>query len=207
MNNSPCGYNYSSSGILVSVTNVTNETCAGFANGSISISVTGGSAPYAYTWSNGNVTQNLNNLSAGTYTVTVTDSNGATATTSATINVSNQLPSPLGAVSGPSAICPGTNNITYVVPTTQGATGYQWVLPSNMTLVSGQGTNAIIVNFSASFTTGVLCVTASNVCGSTSPSCLLINSSTAPSTPSTITGSGYSVCGLTRTYSVTNVAM
>ncbi|MBK7683033.1 MAG: T9SS type A sorting domain-containing protein [Bacteroidetes bacterium] len=75
-----------------------------------------------------------------------------------------------------------------------------------MTLVSGQGTNAIIVNFNANFTTGVLCVTASNVCGSTSPSCLVINSAPAPSTPSAITGSGYGVCGLTRSYSVTNVA-
>lgn len=206
LNSSPCGYNSSSTGVLVSVTNVTNETCAGFANGSISISVTGGSAPYAYTWSNGSVTQNQNNLSAGTYTVTVTDSNGATATTSATVNVSNQLPSPLGAVSGPNAICPGATNITYVVPTTAGATGYQWVLPSNMTLVSGQGTNAIVVNFNVSFTSGVLCVTASNVCGSTSPSCLIINSTTAPSTPSTISGIGYGVCGLTRNYSVTNVA-
>lgn len=206
LNTSPCGYNYSSSGVLVSVTNVTNETCAGFANGSISISVTGGSSPYTYTWSNGNVTQNPNNLSAGTYTVTVTDSNGATATTSATVNVSNQLPSALGAMSGPTSICPGSTNITYVVPTSAGATSYQWVLPSNMTLVSGQGTNVIIVNFNASFTTGVLCVTASNVCGSTTPSCLLINSAPAPSTPSAITGSGYGVCGLTRTYSVTNVA-
>ncbi|MBK7683034.1 MAG: SprB repeat-containing protein [Bacteroidetes bacterium] len=101
LNTAPCGYNYSSSGILVSVTNVTNETCAGFANGSINISVSGGSAPYTYLWSNGSVTQNQSNLSAGTYTVTVTDSNGATATTSATVNVSNQLPSALGAMSGP----------------------------------------------------------------------------------------------------------
>ena len=207
LNSSPCGYNLSSSTVFVSVTNVTNETCAGFANGSISISVTGGSAPYTYLWSNGSVTQNQNNLSTGTYTVTVTDSNGATATTSATVNVSNQLPSPLGAVSGPATICPGANNITYVVPVTAGATGYQWVLPSNMTLVSGQGTSAIIVNFNSGFTTGVLCVTASNVCGSTTPSCLLINASApTPSTPSTITGSGYGVCGLARNYSVTNVA-
>ncbi|MFN0189473.1 MAG: T9SS type A sorting domain-containing protein [Bacteroidia bacterium] len=193
--------------MIVTVANVTNETCAGFSNGSISISVTGGSAPYSYLWSNGSNTQNQSSLSAGTYTVTVTDSNGATATVSATVNVTNQLPSPLSALVGPSTICPGANNITYVVPTTAGATNYQWVLPANMTLVSGQGTNAIVVNFNSSFLTGVLCVTASNVCGSTSPSCLIINASAStPSTPSSITGSGYGVCGLTRNYSVTNVA-
>ncbi|MBK7967184.1 MAG: T9SS type A sorting domain-containing protein [Bacteroidetes bacterium] len=207
LNTTPCGYSSPSSGIFVSVTNVTNETCAGFANGSISISVSGGSAPYAFLWSNGSASQNLNALSAGTYTVTITDSNGATASASATVNVSNQLPSPLGAVNGPATVCPSANGITYVVPTTVGATSYQWVLPTNMTLVSGQGTNVIVVNVNSSFSTGVLCVSANNVCGSTSPSCLLINASaTTPSTPSSITGSGYGVCGLIRNYSVTNVA-
>lgn len=207
LNSSPCGYSAASSGVIISLTNVTNETCAGFADGSISISVSGGSAPYSYLWSNGSVTQNISNLSAGTYTITVTDANGSSTTTTASVNVINQLPSPLSPVNGPTTICPGSNNITYAVATTAGATSYQWVLPSNMTLVSGQGTNAIVVNVGSNFSTGVVCVSASNVCGSTSPSCLLINASApTPGTPSTITGSSYGVCGLTRNYSVTNVA-
>ncbi len=51
-------------------------------NGAISLTVSGGTAPYSYAWSPslGN-TANPTNLMAGTYTATVTDSNGCTAET------------------------------------------------------------------------------------------------------------------------------
>ena len=45
-------------------------------NGSISINVTGGNAPYTFSWSNGATTQNIANLNGGEYTVTITDANG-----------------------------------------------------------------------------------------------------------------------------------
>jgi uncharacterized repeat protein (TIGR01451 family) len=57
---------------------VTNPTC-GVNNGSIQSFVSGGTPPYIYLWSNGATTQNLSNLSVGTYTVTITDANGCTA--------------------------------------------------------------------------------------------------------------------------------
>jgi len=49
---------------------------AGLSDGIINLTVSGGTAPYSYLWSNGVITQDLANLSAGTYTVTVTDLNG-----------------------------------------------------------------------------------------------------------------------------------
>lgn len=48
----------------------------GASNGSIAITVTGGTAPYTYAWSNGATTTEVNNLAAGTYSVEVTDANG-----------------------------------------------------------------------------------------------------------------------------------
>ena len=59
--------------------------CFGNATGSIASSVSGGSAPYSYAWSNGTVNPNLSNGIAGNYTLTVTDNKGCTANNNATI--------------------------------------------------------------------------------------------------------------------------
>ena len=71
--------------IVLSATN-TDVLCAGQSTGTINLTVTGGSAPYAYSWSTGSSQQNLAGLPAGTYTVTVTDANECSATTSVTID-------------------------------------------------------------------------------------------------------------------------
>ena len=53
----------------------TNETSAGN-DGSIMLTVAGGQPPYTYRWSNGETTKDIDGLSAGEYTVTVTDDLG-----------------------------------------------------------------------------------------------------------------------------------
>ncbi|MBK8846841.1 MAG: hypothetical protein IPO27_09995 [Bacteroidetes bacterium] len=57
---------------------VSNAMCNGSSDGMITSNITGGTAPYTYSWSTGATTQSVNNLSAGIYTVTVTDANGCT---------------------------------------------------------------------------------------------------------------------------------
>lgn len=206
LNNSLCGYGVPA-GLTINVVSITNATCPSTSNGSIVTSVLGGSAPFSYLWSNGSVNANISNVAAGSYTVTVTDANGLSASTSAVITTLNQLPAPLGTVAGQVSVCAGSTGITYVVPASAGATSYQWTVPANASVSSGQGTTAITVNYSAGFVSGNVCVTANNLCGSTTASCIsVIGSSSSPSTPSTISGTAYGVCGLTRTYSVTNVA-
>ncbi len=54
---------------------LTNVNCKGDSTGSISLKVTGGTSPYTYGWSNDSVSNEQQNLSAGTYAVTVSDAN------------------------------------------------------------------------------------------------------------------------------------
>ncbi|MBW8333868.1 MAG: tandem-95 repeat protein, partial [Prolixibacteraceae bacterium] len=54
----------------------TNILCNGSSTGSIDLNVSGGSGIYTYLWSTGDRTQDVSGLSAGTYSVVVTESNG-----------------------------------------------------------------------------------------------------------------------------------
>ncbi|MBL4709345.1 MAG: choice-of-anchor D domain-containing protein, partial [Flavobacteriales bacterium] len=60
-------------------------SCNGLSNGGATASVVGGTIPYTYAWSNSASTASITGVVAGTYTVTVSDNNGITATNSATI--------------------------------------------------------------------------------------------------------------------------
>lgn len=60
--------------------------CTQGERGEIRATVSGGAAPYTYLWSNGATTSTISNLTAGAYTLTVTDANGCT--TSKTIEIS-----------------------------------------------------------------------------------------------------------------------
>ncbi|MBK0402115.1 S8 family serine peptidase [Adhaeribacter sp. BT258] len=64
----------------------------------------------------------------------------------------------LGAISGPTSLCQGSQNIPYTVPTTTGITTYTWSVPTGITIVSGQGTNNIVVNYPATSVSGNIAV-------------------------------------------------
>jgi len=62
------------------------QVCDGANNGELMAAVTYGNAPFEYDWSNGDSTQAINNLPAGTYNLTVTSAEGCTGSASAEIN-------------------------------------------------------------------------------------------------------------------------
>lgn len=62
---------------LTTSTSLTNPPCNG-GNGSINLSVSGGTAPYTFLWSNAATTEDLSTIPAGTYYVTVTDTKNCT---------------------------------------------------------------------------------------------------------------------------------
>jgi uncharacterized protein (TIGR02145 family) len=65
--------------------NESNTSSLGGDNGSIDLTVTGGLPPFSYSWSNGSSIQDISGLSAGVYSVTITDAFGSTVTDSVRI--------------------------------------------------------------------------------------------------------------------------
>ena len=82
-------------------------------------------------------------------------------------------PSTPGAISGIYSVCSRQKNVVYTVPLLPGATSYTWAVPSQATIVSGQGSNTISVTFGVK--TGNITVKASNSCGSSALQTLAIN--------------------------------
>ena len=56
----------------------TNVTCNGLTNGSVTLTVTGGTTDYQYLWNNGSTSKYLSDIGAGTFICTITDANACT---------------------------------------------------------------------------------------------------------------------------------
>ncbi len=81
----------SSGGVGISVSQIVatvipnGVSCAGGNDGGLQVIATGGHPPYTYSWSNGSTVQMMNNLMAGNYAATVTDSWGCSTTVTGTV--------------------------------------------------------------------------------------------------------------------------
>ncbi len=84
-------------------------------------------------------------------------------------------PTQPGAIVAPAQVCPGQDSIWLSVPLVSSATQYQWTIDNQDTLVTGQGTDSILVHFSGQAGSRSISVLATNGCGSSSASNATLN--------------------------------
>ncbi|MEL6923857.1 MAG: SdrD B-like domain-containing protein, partial [Bacteroidota bacterium] len=85
-------FSISAPGLLDLVVGSSDVSCGEDADGTAMATAVGGTPPYAYLWSNGDNTASVAGLAPGTYTVSVTDSNGCMAEASVTIGQDKSFP-------------------------------------------------------------------------------------------------------------------
>jgi hypothetical protein len=109
---------------LSSTSSTVQTTCHGF-NGSATISMSGGTGPYTYTWSpTGGNASTISGAAAGTYTCNITDFNNCTYSTSVTIT---DKPEPtITSITSGSVSCFGGSNGSATVVATGTGLGYAW---------------------------------------------------------------------------------
>ncbi len=110
----------------------TDQICDNAPEGTATAVPYGGTPPYIYNWSNGGTTAIITNLTAGTYTVTVTDANGCTAAASANVVFFNEgvwlmvTSTPVncyGGSDGTAHVSPMSGTPPYVIHWSTGGTG------------------------------------------------------------------------------------
>jgi hypothetical protein len=98
-------YNVTQPGQIVISLTTTNVSCNNTTNGSVAALVSGGVGNKSFLWSSGQTTSTINNLSAGTYTVTVTDANNCSNTQTATVTTAPSFT--ISLVSSTNLVCHG----------------------------------------------------------------------------------------------------
>lgn len=141
----------------------------------------------------GNGTSNItvdfgSSATSGNLTVTPSSSCGTGSTGTLAITV-DELPLTPGAITGPDELCGNTSGVIYSVEPVTGTDDYNWTVPGGATIVAGQGTNVITVDFGATATPGNITVTTANGCGNGGSSVLAVNVFPVPTTP-VITANG-----------------
>lgn len=137
---------------------VTDIVCAGTATGAADLTVSGGTAPYTFLWSNGFTGEDLASVPAGVYNVTITDSKGCNLNSTATITESGQ-PLTLSIVSQKDITCSGAANGSITVAGAGGVAPYEYSLDNKPFQASGDFSDLAAGTFTITVRDGNLCTT------------------------------------------------
>jgi hypothetical protein len=141
--------------------------------GSYTFSTAGSASATSYTWTVPNGASYTNptpttcavtfppSLTSGNVTVIANNACGASLPRSAAVTTAPKTPT---TISGPSAVCAGQQGVAFSVTPVNGAINLSWQVPTGASIVSGQGTPNITMNFGT--TAGNVRVQAVNACAS-----------------------------------------
>ena len=170
---------------ISATTSTSNVSCNGGSDGSATATVTGGTAPFNYVWTpGGGTTATINGLSAGTYSVVITDAAACVTTGSATITEPGVFTATTTG-SNPS-FCGGSDGTAMAIPT-GGVSPFSYSWDSS----TGNQTTQIAIglaagNYSVTITDGNGCTALGSTALSDPGGTTLTSSSTDPT-----------ACGLT----------
>lgn len=151
---SSANYTVSQASAISLSTNITNVNCYGASTGVIDLEVSGGTPTFTYSWNNGATSQDLSGLTAGNYTVTVTNSNFCTASASYTVS----QPSAISIITSNviDETCWGENNGSISLLVSGGTAPYSYLWSNSATSPSlnniAHGNYTVIVTDNASCT-------------------------------------------------------
>ena len=145
---------------LVLSANLSNAlNCNNANSGAINLLVSGGTPPFTYLWNNGTVTEDLSNVSAGNYSVTVTDSRGCTKT--AQYSITRPNPMVVSVITNTTADCDAyTVTQNFAAQVTGGVPPYQF----NWSSGTASGSNNQLMTTSQN---GLIVLTAVDAIGCT----------------------------------------
>jgi gliding motility-associated-like protein len=147
--------------LTVNIINITNPTCRGANNGTLTAAGNGGTPGYAYYWSNGQFAQTATGLSPGLYTVTIVDQNGCRNTTNASI----VDPDPLNVdvvqysnYNGAAITCPGAADGAAQAVVSGGVQPYSFLWSGPLTQTTQIATGLLAGSYAVTLTDAGGCV-------------------------------------------------
>ncbi|HTB05807.1 MAG TPA: hypothetical protein VK806_02555, partial [Bacteroidia bacterium] len=197
--------------IKPSTAETVTATATSGCTGSVSITVTGGVAPYTYSWSSGQTTSNITGVSAGSYTITVTDNSGCVRTATATVTGITLTVTPTQV----NELCNGGNTASASVTATGGTAPYTYAWSNGKTSSNITGLSAGTYNVTVTESggcTGTSSVTITQPTAITTTSSSTPAACTAPTGTASITAAGgtpgytYSWNGGQTSSNITNVS-
>lgn len=150
--------------VAINLDSLTNASCFEFTDGQITISSTGGVAPVSFSWSNGVTTRFNNTLSAGNYSITVSDANNCTSSASYVVTEPAEIIIPL---LGFDSIPFNTETqINLNVQPSSGTYTYAWAPPNYLSCTNcGNPTFSAIqtINYFVTVTDAFNCTATANI--------------------------------------------